>query len=150
MAELIDDLMNRALTRLTPRFGGSYQLVGDLEFNAAVQGAIKRTVHGIGAVHFLDSIADVFWHGHTMVNEKAADNQNAVFCLNLAPHVADKSSPAGLYIPRCQRGGKCALQSSRSGGHYVVERRGTRLLDRLWIKAVMLGDCPVHAEVHWS
>jgi hypothetical protein len=112
---------------------GSYQFVRDLEFDAAVQGAIKGTLHGVHAMHFFDCVAEVFRRSQIMMNEDTADDENAVFAFDLAAHVAGKGASAGFYIPRCQRGSKGALQSSRSRGHDVIERGGTGLLDGLWV-----------------
>lgn len=64
-----------------------------------------------------------------MVDENATDDEDAVLGLHLAAHVARERASAGLDVPRCQRGGKRALQSSGRGRHYVVERRGARLFD---------------------
>jgi len=40
-----------------PHIGGWYELVGELEFNTAVQGAIERTMHRVGTVDILDRVA---------------------------------------------------------------------------------------------
>jgi len=44
-----------------------------------------------------------------MVDEDASNHQDAILGFDLAPHVAAECPSACLNIPRCQRGGKCAL-----------------------------------------
>jgi hypothetical protein len=97
-------------------------------------------------MHFFDRIADVLRGGQAMVNENATNDENAVLSLDLAAHVAGERSLSGLDIPRCQRGGKGALQSSGRGGHYVIQRGRARFFDGSRIQAVVFGDRSMNAE----
>jgi hypothetical protein len=97
-------------------------------------------------MHFFDRVADLLWRGQAMVDEKTTNDKNAILSLYLATHVAGECSLSCLDIPRCQRGGKGALQSGSRGGHYIIERGRTRFFDRSRIQAVVFGDCSMNAE----
>ena len=106
-----------------------YELVRNVEFDAAVQRAVEGTLHGIGLVDVLDYVAHILGRGQSMVNENSTNNQDAVLGFHLAAHVAGECSLPRLDVPRCQRGGKRALQSSGRGRNDVIERSGARFLD---------------------
>jgi hypothetical protein len=97
-------------------------------------------------MHFFDRAADVLRGGQTMVDENTTNDENAVLSLHLATHVAGERSLSGLDIPRCQRGGKGALQSGSRGSDYVIQRGRARFFDRSLIQAVVLGDRSMNAE----
>jgi hypothetical protein len=80
-------------------------------------------------MHFFYRVAEVFRSRQAVVDENAANDENAVLSFDLASHVAGERSLSGLDIPRCQRGGKGALQSSRRGRHYIIERGRARFFD---------------------
>lgn len=80
-------------------------------------------------MHFLDRVADVLGRDQAMVDKNATNDEDAVFRLHLAAYVAGERSPACPDVPRCQRGGKRALQSSCRGCDHVVEGSGPRFLD---------------------
>ncbi len=128
-----------------------YKFVRSREFDTAVQRAVERAPHRIRLVDFLDHVADVLWYPQPMVDENSTNDEDAVIGLYFAAYVAGKRPSACLDIPRCQRGGKGALQSGRCGGNNVIDRRGARLLYRGGIQTVVLGDCAVNAKVdrHW-
>lgn len=85
-----------------------------------------------------------------MVDEDAPNHQNILLGLDLAAHVTTECPSACFDIPRCQRGGKGALESSGSGGNHVVDRGGAWFFDLVWIQAVVAGDCAMDAEDHGS
>lgn len=60
-------------------------------------------------MHFFDDATNVLWNRKPMVNKNSSDHQDSFLGLHLAVHIAAESPTAGLDIPRCQRGGKCAL-----------------------------------------
>lgn len=60
-------------------------------------------------MHFFDDVTNVFWNREPVVNEDSPNHQDALLGLHLAPHIAAERPAACLDIPRCQRGGKCAL-----------------------------------------
>ena len=74
-----------------------------------MQGPIQGTAYRITTVHFLDDAANVLREYEPMVDENAPNHQDALLGFDLAPHVAAECPSACLDIPRCQRGGKCAL-----------------------------------------
>jgi len=95
----------------------------------------------------LDHTADVIGRCHSMVNEDPANDKHAVLSFHFATHIARQSSATCLNVPRCQRGGKRALQSGRCCRDYVVERSRVRLLDIGGVQTVMFGDRPVNSKV---
>jgi hypothetical protein len=97
-------------------------------------------------MHFFDRAADVLRGGQAMVNEKATNDENAFFSLDLATHVARECSLSGPDIPRCQRGGKGALQSGGCGRHHIIKRGRARFFDGSRIQAVVFGDRSMNAE----
>jgi len=104
-------------------------------------------VHWVCAMHFLDCVADVLGRGQAMADENATNDEDAIFGLHLAAYVAGERPPACPDVPRCQRGGKRALQSSRRGCDHIVEGSGAGLFDGSGIQTVVLGDGSVDAEV---
>src|SRR5712692_4201047 len=82
-----------------------------------------------------------------MVDENPANDEYAILGFHLATHFTCQSPATCFDLPRCQRGGKRALQSGRCGRDYVVERSGARLLYVGRVQTVMLGDCPVNSKV---
>ena len=103
-------------------------------------------MHCVCPMHFFDRVEDVLRGGQAMVNEEAPNDENAVLRLDFATHVAGERSLSGLDIPRCQRGGKGALQSSRRGRHDIIKRGRARFFDRSRIQAVVFGDRSMNAE----
>jgi hypothetical protein len=97
-------------------------------------------------MYFFDRVADVLRGRQAMVNENATNDENAVLSLDLATHVAGECSLSGPDIPRCQRGGKGALQSSGRGRHYIIKRGRARFFDGSRIQAVVFGDRSMNAE----
>lgn len=85
------------------------EFVGDLEINAAAQCPIEGTLHGISAMDLLDHAADVFGRYQPMANENPANDKHAIVGFHLAAHFTHQSPAACFDLPRCQRGGKCAL-----------------------------------------
>ena len=57
----------------------------------------------------LDHAADVFGRYQPVANENSANDEYAILGFHLAPHFTHQSPATGLDLPRCQRGGKCAL-----------------------------------------
>jgi hypothetical protein len=98
-------------------------------------------------MHFLDRVADILGRGQAMADKNPTNDEDAIFGLHLAAYVAGERSPAGLDIPRCQRGGKRALQSSCRGCNHVVEGGGARLFDGGGIQPVVPGDGSVNSKV---
>ena len=94
-----------------------------------MQRAVERALHRIGLVDFLNHVTDLLWYCQSMVDENPTNDEDAVFGFYFAAYVARECPFARLDVPRCQRGGKRALQSGRRGCNYVVERRGARFLD---------------------
>ncbi len=82
-----------------------------------------------------------------MVNEDPANDQYAILGFHLATYFTGQSPTTGFDLPRCQRGGKSALQSGPGGRDYVVERSRARLLDVGGVQTVMPGDRSVHPKV---
>ena len=80
-------------------------------------------------MHLLDRAADILASFQAMVNENATNDEDAVLGLHLAAHIAGKCPLARLDVPRCQRGGKRALQSSCSGSDHIINRSGARFFD---------------------
>ena len=74
-----------------------------------MQGSIQGTAHRIQTVHFFDDTTNVLRNREAVVNEDSPNHQDSLLGLHLAPHVAAEGTAARLDIPRCQRGGKCAL-----------------------------------------
>jgi len=103
-------------------------------------------VQGIIPVHFLNHAPHVLWNRNVMADKNAANHKHSVLGLHLTAHIAHQCPSAGLDIPRCQRGGKSALQSSGGGGDHVVYRCRARFLNGGWVQAVVLGDCSVDAK----
>ena len=103
-------------------------------------------MHCVSEVHFFDRVADVLSGGQAMVDENAANDENAVLRLDLTTHVAGQCSLSCLDIPRCQRGGKGALQSGGRGRDDIIQRGRARLFDGSRIQAVVLGDRSMNAE----
>ncbi len=92
-----------------PHLGGWYELVGKLEFDAAVQGAIERTMHRVAAVDILDRVARVLGRYQAMMYKDAVNDEDAFLRFHLPTHVAGECPSTCLNLPRCQRGGKRAL-----------------------------------------
>ncbi len=82
-----------------------------------------------------------------MADKDAANHKHTVLSLHLTTHIADKCPLARLDVPRCQRGGKGALQSGRGSGNHIVQRRCAWFLDGCWVQAVVLGYRSVDTEV---
>jgi len=83
-----------------------------------------------------------------MANENPANDEHSILGFYLATHFTPQSSATGFDLPRCQRGGKCALKSGSGGRDYVVESSGARLFDVGGVQTVMSGDRAVDAKVH--
>jgi hypothetical protein len=113
-----------------------------------MQGPIQGTTHRIAAMHFRNDVMNGFWNHDPVVNEDSPNHQDSFLDLHLASHFAAEGAAPCLDIPRCQRGGKCALQSSCRGGYHVVDRRRSRFFDRCRVKTVMSGDCAVDPKEH--
>jgi hypothetical protein len=74
-----------------------------------MNGSIQGTAHRILTVHFFDDTTNIPRNREAVVNEDSPNHQDSLLGLHLAPHVAAEGTAARLDIPRCQRGGKCAL-----------------------------------------
>ena len=57
----------------------------------------------------LDHAANVFGRYQPVANENPANDKHAILGFHLATYVALQSPLTRLDLPRCQRGGKCAL-----------------------------------------
>lgn len=84
------------------------------------------------------------------MDEDTPNHQNSLFSLHLAADIAAKCPPACFDVPRCQRGGKRALQSSTGSGDYVIDGRRPRFFDCRRVQPVMPGDRAVNPKWHWS
>ncbi len=104
-------------------------------------------MQGIRPVHFLNHAPHVPWNRKPMADKDAANHKHTVLSLHLTTHIADKCPLARLDVPRCQRGGKGALQSGRGSGNHIVQRRCAWFLDGCWVQAVVLGYRSVDTEV---
>ena len=74
-----------------------------------MQGSIQGTAHRIQTVHFFHDTTNVLRNHKLVVNEDSTNHQNSFLGLHLSAHLAAEGAAACLDIPRCQRGGKCAL-----------------------------------------
>ena len=81
-------------------------------------------------MHLLDRVADVLGCMQAVVNQNATNDEDAFLGLYLAAHIARERSSARLDVPRCQHGGKRALQSSCGGSDHIVKRGGARFFHR--------------------
>ncbi len=66
-------------------------------------------MHRVGAVDILDRVTRLLGRYQTMMNQDAANDQDAFLRLHLATHVTGECPSTCLNLPRCQRGGKRAL-----------------------------------------
>jgi len=60
-------------------------------------------------MHFLDSGPGFLRDRETMVDEDSPDHENTVLRFDFPAHLACECALACSDVPRCQRGGKCAL-----------------------------------------
>ncbi len=60
-------------------------------------------------MHFFHNTTNILWNRESVVNEDSPNHQDSFLGFHLAAHVAAESASTCLDIPRCQRGGKCAL-----------------------------------------
>jgi hypothetical protein len=97
-------------------------------------------------VHVIDHVTKIFWNRESMTDRNPPDHQNPIFGLNLTTHIAAESSSTCLDVPRCQRGGKCALKSGAGCGDHVVDGGCMGLFYRGRVQAVMLSDSTMNSK----
>ena len=73
----------------------------------------------------------------------AANNQDALFCFDLARHIGSKLSVAGIDLARFQRSPKGTHHSTGGCRNHIVDGRGVRFPQFCWFDFAVLGDGPV-------